>query len=121
MAGIKSWIDDYESLAQQVGELELLPDFVREGAVDEKEADAIYARTLEKTEALELRNMLQGEEDKMGAIVDINAGAGGTEALDWASMLLRMYTRWGEAHGYSVRIQDYQACLLYTSPSPRDS
>lgn len=48
MAGIKSWIDDYESLAQQVGELELLPDFVREGAVDEKEADAIYARTLEK-------------------------------------------------------------------------
>ena len=109
MAGIKSWIDDYESLAQQVGELELLPDFVREGAVDEKEADAIYARTLEKTEALELRNMLQGEEDKMGAIVDINAGAGGTEALDWASMLLRMYTRWGEAHGYSVRIQDYQA------------
>lgn len=45
----------------------------------------------------------------MGAIMDINAGAGGTEALDWASMLLRMYTRWGEAHGYKVRIQDYQA------------
>ncbi len=86
-----------------------MPDFLREGAATDEEADALYAQTVEKTEALELRNMLQGEEDKMGAIMDINAGAGGTEALDWASMLLRMYTRWGEAHGYKVRIQDYQA------------
>lgn len=53
--------------------------------------------------------MLRREEDKLGAIMDINAGAGGTEALDWASMLLRMYTRWGEAHGYKVKVLDYQA------------
>jgi peptide chain release factor 2 len=68
-----------------------------------------YAKTIELIEALELRNMLRSEEDKMGAIMDINAGAGGTEALDWASMLLRMYTRWCDAHGYKYRMMDYQA------------
>ena len=109
VSSIKSWITDFDALASVVGDVELVPDFLREGVMSEAEADALYADALEKTESLELRNMLQGEEDKMGAIMDINAGAGGTEALDWASMLLRMYTRWGEAHGYKVRIQDYQA------------
>ena len=71
--------------------------------------DAHYAQTLERIEKLEMRNMLRRDEDKLGAILDINAGAGGTEALDWASMLLRMYTRWGEAHGYKVKVLDYQA------------
>lgn len=109
VSSIKSWIVDFDTLAGVVGDVELVPDFLREGVMSEAEADALYADALKKTESLELRNMLQGEEDKMGAIMDINAGAGGTEALDWASMLLRMYTRWGEAHGYKVRIQDYQA------------
>ncbi len=109
VSSIKSWITDYDALAGVVGDVELVPDFLREGVMSEAEAEALYADAIEKTEALELRNMLQGEEDRMGAIMDINAGAGGTEALDWASMLLRMYTRWGEAHGYKVRIQDYQA------------
>lgn len=109
VSSIKSWITDYDALASVVGDVELVPDFLREGVMSEAEAEALYADAIEKTEALELRNMLQGEEDRMGAIMDINAGAGGTEALDWASMLLRMYTRWGEAHGYKVRIQDYQA------------
>ena len=53
--------------------------------------------------------MLRRDEDKLGSILDINAGAGGTEALDWASMLMRMYTRWGEAHGYKVKVLDFQA------------
>ena len=109
VSSIKSWITDFDALASVVGDVELVPDFLREGVMSEAEAEALYADAIEKTEALELRNMLQGEEDRMGAIMDINAGAGGTEALDWASMLLRMYTRWGEAHGYKVRIQDYQA------------
>lgn len=109
VSSIKSWITDFDALASVIGDVELVPDFLREGVMSEAEAEALYADAIEKTEALELRNMLQGEEDKMGAIMDINAGAGGTEALDWASMLLRMYTRWGEAHGYKVRIQDYQA------------
>lgn len=87
----------------------MLPDFIAEGIATEEEFEALCSKTIEAIEALELRNMLRGEEDKMGAIVDINAGAGGTEALDWASMLLRMYTRWCEAHGYRVKMLDYQA------------
>lgn len=108
VAGIKSWIDDYTVIEKLCGDLELMPDFVREGGASEEELDALYADVLSKIEALEMRNMLRGEEDRMGAIMDINAGAGGTESLDWASMLLRMYTRWGELNGYKVRIADLQ-------------
>ena len=86
-----------------------MPEFVAAELATEAEMEEQYARTIELIEALELRNMLRGEEDKMGAIMDINAGAGGTEALDWASMLLRMYTRWCDAHGYKYRMLDYQA------------
>ena len=75
----------------------------------EQELDEQYARAMHRIEELELRNMLRRDEDRMGAIMDINSGAGGTEALDWAGMLLRMYTRWGEAHGYKVKVLDYQA------------
>ena len=109
MAGIKSWITDFDALAAKVEEVEMMPDFIAEGIATEEEFEALCSKTIEAIEALELRNMLRGEEDKMGAIVDINAGAGGTEALDWASMLLRMYTRWCEAHGYKVKMLDYQA------------
>ena len=86
-----------------------MPEFVAAELATETEMEEQYAHTIELIEALELRNMLRGEEDKMGAIMDINAGAGGTEALDWASMLLRMYTRWCDAHGYKYRMLDYQA------------
>ena len=85
-----------------------MPDFVREGLTSAEELDAHYRATLEKIEALEMRNMLGGEEDHLGAIMEINSGAGGTESLDWAAMLLRMYTRWGEANGYQVKIVDLQ-------------
>ena len=95
-------------MRKSIDEVELMPEFVSEGLASEEDAEAAYARALELVEKLELRNMLSGEEDKMGAIVDINAGAGGTEALDWASMLLRMYTRWCEAHGYKVKMLDFQ-------------
>ena len=83
----------------------MMPDFIAESLATEEELDTAYAAAVEALEALELRNMLRGEEDRMGAIVDINAGAGGTEALDWADMLLRMYTRWCEAHGYKVIVE----------------
>jgi peptide chain release factor 2 len=85
-----------------------MPDFVAEGASSEQELEQQYADTLAKIEELEMRNMLRGEEDKMGAIMEINAGAGGTEALDWAAMLVRMYTRWGERTGHKVRIASLQ-------------
>ena len=101
VSSIKSWIVDFDALASVIGDVELVPDFLREGVMSEAEADALYADAMEKTESLELRNMLQGEEDKMGAIMDINAGAGGTEALDWrrtatkcVSKTIRQATRW---------------------------
>ena len=87
----------------------MMPEFMAEGLASEQELDALYSAVSESVEALELCNMLRGEEDKLGAILDINAGAGGTEALDWASMLLRMYTRWCEAHDYRVKMLDFQA------------
>ena len=109
VAGIKSWVEEYDAVVKEVEDLQLMPDFVKEGVVSEQELDEQYARKIAKIGALELRNMLRKDEDRMGAIVDINSGAGGTEALDWASMLMRMYTRWGEAHGYKVKVLDYQA------------
>ena len=109
VAGIKAWIEEYDAVDKLVEDLKLMPDFVKEGVVSEEELDAHYAETMERIGKLEMRNMLRRDEDKLGAIMDINAGAGGTEALDWASMLMRMYTRWGEAHGYKVKVLDFQA------------
>ena len=109
VAAIKSWVEDYDHIATLVEDLMLMPDFVKEGVMSDAEMEQAYSVAVEQIEKLELRNMLRSEEDKLGAIVDINAGAGGTEALDWASMLMRMYMRWGEAHGYKVRTLDYQA------------
>ena len=109
VADIKSLLDEYADVRRAVADLELIPDFVGEGALSEAEAEAQYAEALEMVEKLELKQMLSGKEDKLGAIMDINAGAGGTEALDWAQMLMRMYTRWGEAHGYTVKVANYQA------------
>ena len=102
-------MEDYDAVYKAVEDLGLMPEFVAAGLATEQEMEGHYAKTIELIEALELRNMLRGDEDKMGAIMDINAGAGGTEALDWASMLLRMYTRWCDAHGYKYRMMDYQA------------
>ncbi len=109
VAAIKSWIEDYDNVAKGAEDLSLMPEFVAAELSTEEEFEALYTSVLEMVEALELRNMLRREEDRLGAIIDINAGAGGTEALDWASMLMRMYTRWGEAHGFKVKVLDYQA------------
>ena len=109
VADIKSLISDFEACQRMVADLDLVPDFLAEGVLSEEEADAQYAAAVEGVEKEELRQMLSGKEDKLGAIMDINAGAGGTEALDWAEMLMRMYTRWGEAHGYTVKVAAYQA------------
>lgn len=109
VADIKAVLDDYAVMCRAVEDLALIPDFVAEGVISEEEAEAQYAAAQQLVEKLELQQMLSGKEDKLGAIMDINAGAGGTEALDWAQMLMRMYTRWGEAHGYTVKVAAYQA------------
>jgi peptide chain release factor 2 len=108
VASIKAWVTAYNEIARMTDDLELMPDFVKEGLSSEEEMDALYAKTLEKIEALELKNMLRGEEDKLGAIMEINSGAGGVESMDWAAMLMRMYMRWGEQNGYKVKVMDTQ-------------
>ena len=83
-------------------------DFAKEGEASEQEVEEQYKQTLQLIEDLEMRNMLRNEEDKLGVIMKINSGAGGTESDDWASMLFRMYLRWGERNGYKTRILNIQ-------------
>ena len=101
---LRFWIEAYETLDKQVEELQLAFDFVKEGLVTEAEVDEQYAAVLKALEDLELRNMLRREEDKLGVVLKINSGAGGTEAQDWASMLMRLYLRYAERHGYKATI-----------------
>lgn len=101
---IQAWIDGYKEVDDAVEELTIAFEFVKDGELDESELDEIYAGVIDKIESLELRNMLRREEDKLGVVLKINSGAGGTESQDWASMLMRMYLRWCEAHGYKTSI-----------------
>lgn len=89
-------------------DLQVLGEFANEGAATDEELESQYNLTLESVENLELKNMLRREEDRLGAIMKINSGAGGTESMDWAAMLMRMYMRWGERNGYSVKVVDVQ-------------
>ena len=108
MKKIKSlhfWIDSCKEMESAVDETVLGVDFVKEGVLTEDELDELYANALQKIEKLELRNMLRHDEDKMDAILKINSGAGGTESQDWAQMLMRLYLRWCERHGYKTAIE----------------
>ena len=98
------WIDAYEALEKQIEELSLAFEFYKDELVTEEEIDAQYAAVLQDLENLELKNMLRREEDKMSVVLKINSGAGGTESQDWASMLMRLYLRWAERHGYKTSI-----------------
>ena len=102
---LRYWITSCAEVEQSVEEVVTGFDFVREGLIDETELDQLYATAVERVEALELRNMLRRDEDKMDAILKINSGAGGTESQDWAQMLMRMYLRWCERHGYKTSIE----------------
>jgi peptide chain release factor 2 len=82
---------------------------MKEGEASEEELEEQYQAAFRLIEELELKNMLRNEEDSFGAILKINSGAGGTESLDWAEMLMRMYLRWGERNNYKVKEIDYQA------------
>jgi peptide chain release factor 2 len=82
-------------------------DFYQSGDASETETDEVYRDALGKIEELEFKNMLSAEEDQLTAILQITAGAGGTESCDWAAMLMRMYIMWGEKNGYKVTEQDF--------------
>ena len=101
---LQQWIEGYTEVEKAVDELSIAWDFLKEGLVEESDIDTLYADAITKIENLELRNMLRREEDKMGVVLKINSGAGGTESQDWASMLMRMYLRWCESHGYKTSI-----------------
>ena len=114
--GVKSWVTGFDKASAEVDDLDVLYDFAKEslgGSTDEtvttaetQELDESYSKAVEDVEALELRNMLGAEGDNLGAVLTINSGAGGTEANDWSSMLMRMYMRWGERNGYKVTVTD---------------
>ena len=105
---LQKWIDGYREVKTMADELELAFDFCKDDLVTEEEVDAAYQKAVTAVEALELKNMLRQEADQMDCVLKINCGAGGTESQDWASMLMRMYMRWAEAHGYKVTITDMQ-------------
>ena len=107
--GIKFWVDSFENIISQLDDLEVLQDFVKEGISTSKELSDSYLSILEEVESLELRNMLSKEEDKLNAIIQITAGAGGTESCDWAAMLLRMYTMLAEKSDYKVQELNFQS------------
>ena len=102
---IKKWIDGYKNVAD---ELQLAFDFYHDEMVTEEEVDENYRKAIAAIEDLELKNMLRQKEDPMDCVLKINSGAGGTESQDWASMLMRMYMRWAEAHGHKVTISNLQ-------------
>jgi peptide chain release factor 2 len=108
IALLKSWTNDFQKIGSAIEDLTVIYDFFREGEATEEEVDSQYYSCLSMIEDLEVKNMLQKEEDQLGAILKINSGAGGTESNDWAQMLMRMYLRWAERNNYKVKELDFQ-------------
>ncbi len=106
---VKSWTAEFRKVDQGFEDLQVIFDFYKESEASEEDIDKQYDTCLSMIEDLEVRNMLQKEEDQLGAILKINSGAGGTESNDWASMLMRMYLRWAERNNYQVKELDFQA------------
>ena len=159
---LKKWVSDYKQAVQLGEDLEVLYEFFKVGEADESELTATHNKLLGCLEDIEFHNMLSEEGDELSAVLQITAGAGGTESCDWAEMLMRMYLMWAEKQGFKIKELNHQAgdvagiktvtleidgdsafgwlkgengvhrlvrispfdsnaCLLYTSPSPRDS
>lgn len=108
MRAKKKWVDDYEKAASLTEELQMVYEFFKEGDATEEELDTQYDLTNSHIENLEFKNMLSEEGDNMSAVLQITAGAGGTESCDWASMLMRMYLMWGEKQGYKIKELNFQ-------------
>lgn len=104
----KKWVEDYTEIHTEFEDLQVLMDFAKEDAESEMELDEGFPRLIEKIENLEFKNMLSNEGDELSAVLQITAGAGGTESCDWASMLMRMYSMWAEKQGYKIREINYQ-------------
>lgn len=105
---LEKWLKGYKEVKTLTDELQLAFDFYKDEMVTEEEVDEAYQKAIDAIEALELKNMLRREEDAMDCVLKINSGAGGTESQDWASMLMRMYLRYAEQHGYKATISNLQ-------------
>jgi peptide chain release factor 2 len=106
--GLKFWVNTFDRVQSAVSDLEVVMEFVKEGMSTEAELDQQFQVILTEIEELELKNMLSGEEDALSAVLQITAGAGGTESCDWASMLMRMYLMWGQKKGYKITELNFQ-------------
>nr|WP_315151923.1 peptide chain release factor 2 [uncultured Flavobacterium sp.] len=104
----KKWIEDYNKAVDMTDELQLAYDFYKEGELTVEELDDQYNSTEAHIEAIEFKNMLSEEGDSLSAVLQITAGAGGTESCDWAEMLMRMYMMWAEKEGYKIRELNFQ-------------
>ena len=104
----KKWIEDYNKAVELTDELQLAYDFYKEGELSVEELDENYNTTQLHIENIEFKNMLSDEGDSLSAVLQITAGAGGTESCDWASMLMRMYLMWAENQGYKVKELNFQ-------------
>ena len=105
---LRKWIAYYDEAERLVEEVALALEYYKEEITTEEEVDDAYGRAIHLFEEVELKNMLRAEEDNLGAVLKINAGAGGTESQDWASMLARMYARWCDKQGYKTTITNWQ-------------
>ncbi len=102
-------MNDFEEIQKNAEELNLSIDFLKEGLITEEEVETQFEKTLALIEAVEFKNMLSAEGDIMSAVIQITAGAGGTESCDWVAMLMRMYMMWGESMGYKIKELNFQA------------
>ena len=106
---LKKWVEDFEVLTSKHEDLEVLIEFQKIGEVSEEEINRKFSETFDLLENIEFRNMLSEEGDSLGAVLQITAGAGGTESCDWAEMLMRMYLMWAEKNKFSVKELNHQA------------
>ncbi len=106
--GLKYWVESFDRVKSAVDDLEVMFEFVKEGVSSEQEMDESYKNVLSEIEELELKNMLSSEEDSLSAVIQITAGAGGTESCDWASMLMCMYMMWAQKKGYKITELNFQ-------------
>ena len=106
---LKKWVEDYETAQQNFEELEVYFEFFKEGEETQQQVDQAYQNAESAIEQLEFRNMLSSEGDDLSAVLQITAGAGGTESCDWANMLMRMYLMWAQKHGFKVKELNFQA------------
>ncbi|MEQ3662755.1 MAG: peptide chain release factor 2 [Flavobacterium sp.] len=104
----KKWVEDFNKANEYVEELQIMMDFLKEGEISEGEVEDLYNKMILHIEDIEFRNMLSDEGDSLSAVLQITAGAGGTESCDWASMLMRMYLMWAEKQGYKIKELNYQ-------------